>query len=699
MKVLAMKKKINLTLLILLISTLCQVKAESLSPNGFSGMGVVPSAETIKSGNMLFGFDPTVPGKVLTKGYNTQIGFGLPYNLELVGRLSTNDQKCNMFRSGDCPSSTYRDFSSSVKWSLPIEWLSKHSSSIAIGATDFGGAATYFRSYYVLGTKTIKEFDLSLGHASAKVPTSMLDGTLAAINWRPNELANVSLQKVGKHSSAHVILQTPEIVNGVNAWVTLNRRLSGEQVTDKGWVGIGVSTQLDQVEKKSSTSKSKAQTDEHEEKAINQIRPSDLAAALKVRGFYNPKVGFKGKDDSLLIVELENTSYIWNTLDATGVALGAVASAYVSDVKEQKFELTITNRGIKQIRVKGEVNCVAVWLTKGKACDKLSVESLLQRSLNVNGYKLPAIYDWLSMDESVGWESGSAWQFRPEIILSPTLVSAIGTEYGAFDFDSGVNINTVLPLWSGATLETNRLEPLGVGTRQFELGGAFFGARLKSVTSRNLFHQLINLQAFNTQARLSLGTAYSNWNGRQIESSTQSENGRHKFGYTGGAFKNESLRSNNEKNYQLFNYRFVSNDQQTAVTEITQGKFWGGDKGFNINQRFWFGDTSLNVYFRRTRMGEGQPLVSFAGLQFAIPFTPRENKSLESFGFRGVSQWTYSLETKVLEKDNIITGGYGEVPRIGDSLVTTFNRDRNSTRYYDTNLARMRNAYLKLGSY
>jgi hypothetical protein len=656
----------------------------------------VPSATTLYKGESVLTFDPVLPGAANSKGYNTQLGFGLTEDLELIGRLASNDQKCNMFILGACPPNTIRDFSSSIKWSLPFEWLSKHSSSIAIGATDFGGAATYFRSYYVLGTKTIKEFDLSLGHASAKVPTSMLDGTLAAINWRPNELATVSLQKVGQHSSAHVILKTPEILNGVNAWVTLNRRLSGEQVTDKGWVGLGVSTQLDKVEKKSSTSKSKAQADEQEEKAINQIRPSDLAAALKGRGFYNPKVGFK--DGNLLIVELENASYIWNTLDATGVALGAVASAYASEVKERNFELTITNRGIKQIRVKGEVNCVAVWLTNGKACDKLKVESLLQRSLNVNEFKLPEVNYWLSMDESVSWDSGSAWEFRPEIILSPTLVSAIGTEYGSFDFDSGVNINTVLPLWSGATLETNRLEPLGVGTRQFEQGGAFFGARLKSVTSRKLFHQLINLQAFNTQARLSLGTAYSNWDGRQIETSTQSGNGRHKFGYTGGVFKNGSLRSNNEKNYQLLNYRFVNNDQQTAVTEITQGKFWGGDKGFNINQRFWFGDTTLNVYFRRTRMGEGQPLVSFAGLQFAIPFTPRENKSLESFGFRGASQWTYSLETKVLEKDNIITGGYGEVPRIGDSLVTTFNRDRNSTRYYDTSLARMRNAYLKLGS-
>ena len=39
-----------------------------------------------------------------------------------------------------------------------------------------------------------------------------------------------------------------------------------------------------------------------------------------------------------------------------------------------------------------------------------------------------------------------------------------------------------------------------------------------------------------------------------------------------------------------------------------------------------------------------------------------------------------------------------EVPKVGDSLVMTFNRDRNSNRYYDTNLGRMKNAYVNLGN-
>jgi hypothetical protein len=328
----------------------------------------------------------------------------------------------------------------------------------------------------------------------------------------------------------------------------------------------------------------------------------------------------------------------------------------------------------------------------------LAVQSLSQRSADTAFLPSSFMTALGGLDESVNWTSGKSWNFRPEIIISPTLVTTVGTDYGAFDGDMGANINAVIPLWSGAMIENNRVKPLGVGTKQFERGGLFYSSRLKPATNRSLFHQLINLPALNTQARLSAGTVNTMWDGRQIETSTQTDNGRHKLGLTEGAFKNDALTFNNERNYRLVSYRFANNDQQTAVTELTQGKFWAGDKGFSISQRFWHGDATLNIYFRRTRMTDSQPLVSFAGIQFAIPFTPRENKSLEHLGVRGVSQWTYSLETKVLENDNIITGGYGEVPKVGDSLLMTFNRDRNSNRYYDTNLGRMKNAYVNLGN-
>ena len=674
-----------------------QPSAMSLSPNGYSGLGLIPSAKTLESGQSALGFDTTVPGARITTGYNSQIGFGLTDNVELVGRLATNNQKCNMFALNECPPNTYRDFSSSMKWSIPFSWLKNNNSSIAVGATDFGGAATYFRSYYLIGAKSFKEVDISLGLAKAKVATSMLDGAMASVNWRPTDWANVSIQKIGPNTTAHALLETSIFNSGAKGWVTLNHKISSISAVNKSWLGWGVSIPLDSSKSPANSSNANNPSVDLEMKTLAKIKPAKLINALKEKGFYNIKLGTK--NNGQLILEIENTSYAWNILDAAGVALGVISGAYSSEANDQYFELILTTRGIKQIKVTGEANCVGLWLSKGLVCSKLAIQSLLQNSTNSGFISSIAAKAFDEQDASINWTSEGAWQIRPEIVMSPTLVSAIGTEFGSFDFDMGANINTILPLWAGATLESNRLEPLGIGTRQFEQSGAFFGSRLKGVSNRKLFHQLVNLPDINTQARLSAGTAYSVWNGRQIETSSQSDSGRHKLGYSTGYFKNSTLGGNTVRNYDLINYRYVNNDQQTSMTEITYGKFWAGDKGFSINQRFWYGDTTLNAYFRRTRMSDNQALVSFAGLQLAIPFTPRENKSLERIGFRGVSQWTYSLESKVLEKDNIITGGYGEVPRVGESLITTFNRDRNSSRYYDTNLSRIRNAFLNLGNY
>lgn len=674
-----------------------EVFAQALSPNGYSGLGLVPSAKTLRGGTSVLAHDPTVPGATITTGYNTQIGFGLMDNLELVGRLATNNQKCNMYQAGACPANSYRDFSSSMKWSLPIEWLKQNNAAVALGATDFGGAATYFRSYYVVGTKSFEQVDVSLGQAKrGDVGNSMLHGVLVSATWRPTNWAKVSVQKVGSNTSAHALLQTPVFTDGSSAWLTFNQRISEAPVMDKSWIGWGVSMPLDRAGKQSLPTPLEKAAPQTGNKALANLKPSDLPDALKANGFYNPRIGTKANGQ--LTLELENTAYSWNILDAAGVALGVISSAYALEAKDQEFELVLTTRGIKQLKVTGEAKCVGQWLSKGEVCSKLAVQSLSQRSEDTAFLPSSLMNALGGLDESVNWSSGSAWSFRPEIIISPTLVTTIGTEYGSFDGDMGANINAVIPLWSGAMIENNRVKPLGVGTKQFEQGGLFYASRLKPATNRTLFHQLINLPALNTQARLSAGTAYTVWDGRQIETSTQTDNGRHKLGFTEGTFKNDALAYNNERNYRLVNYRFANNDQQTSVTEVTQGKFWAGDKGFSINQRFWHGDTTLNIYLRRTRMTVSQPLVSFAGIQFAIPFTPRENKSLEHLGVRGVSQWTYSLETKVLEKDNIITGGYGEVPKVGDSLVMTFNRDRNSSRYYDTNLGRMKNAYFNLGN-
>jgi hypothetical protein len=656
-----------------------------LSPNGYSGIGLMPSTYTAEAGEAIIGFDRTLPGAVNTKGYNTQIGIGLYEGLELVGRLATNDQRCNMFSVGACPANNIRDFSASLKWSLPIDWLQKNKVRVAFGVTDVGGAASYFKSYYAVASKEMGPLEFSIGHAKALADYALLKGTFGTINYRPSNWLDLSVQRVGSNSWAIAALQTDFPNTKASGYVTLNHRLTDSPVTEKQWVGVGMSMPLDSNVRRKKGLPQNTSSQDQSNKSIANLRPQDLYGQLQINGFYRPIIS---SDQRQLKVEVENTAYAWNSVDAVGVALGVLAATH-GNVNGQTFELNVTARGISQAIVTGDAPCLKRWLETGEVCGSLSIRSGLQRAGARESLTEMNNSDLLGL---------ANWSLRPELVISPTLVSSIGTEYGSFDMDGGVNINLVVPLWTGATIETNQVKPLGIGTRGFEQGGVFYASRLKQATSRTLLHQLINVPSINTQARLSLGAAYTTWDGHQLEISTQSDNGRQRLGLAVGSFKNDNLSANNHKNYELATYRYAHDDLMSTVTELTTGKYWGGDKGWSIGQRFWHGDTALNIYLRRTRMTESAPLVSFAGLQLSIPLTPRVNKGIQYFILRGTNQWTYALESRVFDRENLLTGGYGEVPRMGDTLVQTFNRDRNSTRYLESSLMRAKSAFNELNA-
>jgi hypothetical protein len=670
--------------LLLLISPTILV-AQVLSPNGFSGVGVSPNAPVIQSGDTIISFDPTLPGAINTRGYNTQIGLGLYEGFELVGRLATNDQRCNMFQVGACPANMIRDFSASLKWSLPLKWLRQNNAHLALGVTDVGGAASYFKSYYAVASKEMGPFEISIGQGKGMANYALLNGSFGGLTYRPAKWLDLNVQRVGSNSWAVASLKSDIPYTQASGYITLNQRLTDAPVTEKQWVGVGVSMPLDGTLNRKKDRQQNTSSQEQSNKSIANLRPEDLYGLLEVNGFYKPLISEYQKQ---LKLEIENTAFAWNTVDAVGVALGVLAATH-GNVKGQTFELLVNSRGVSQAVVTGDAPCLKRWLETGEFCGNLSIRSGLQRTGKNAGLSEINISQLLGL---------ANWTFRPELVISPTLVSSIGTEFGSFDMDGGVNINLVLPLWAGATVETNQVKPLGVGTRGFEQGGVFYASRLKPVTSRTLLHQLVNVPSINTQARLSLGTAHTTWDGHQLETSTQSDNGRHRLGLTAGSFKNDSLPANNHKNYELATYRYAHDDRISTVTELTTGKYWGGDKGWSIGQRFWHGDTALNIYLRRTRMTENAPLVSFAGLQFSIPITPRLNKGMQHLGLRGTNQWTYTLESRVFDRENLLTGGYGEVPRIGDTLVQTFNRDRNSTRYLESSLVRAKSAFNDLSA-
>jgi hypothetical protein len=643
-----------------------QAHGQSLiSPNGYSGIGLIPSARTLHSSEAVIDYSKALPGARASRGHNFQVGFGLTDNFELVGKLATQNLNCNMFAAGACPPDTIRDFSASVKWRLASDWLDAQNAALAVGATDVGGAAVRFKSYYAVGTKTIDNVDFHAGVAQAKGDLAILQGSFAGVDINPNSWSKISLQTIGSNSWAHAALLSPITVGGVSASATFSARLNNNALSPKEWFGVAFNIPLDGVTPAGMPDRTKTT------RLVRSIDPASLRQELERHGFFRPVIT---EESGLIQVTVNNTAYLWNALDAAGVALGVIVGAYGDSARP--FELTIATRGIPVLRVSGTASCAKEWLNTGKSCGDLEVYSLLTRH-----------------EDSKRSKVGIPWHFRPELAISPVITSAVGTEFGALDFDIGAGLNAIVPLWKGAIWDINRIEPLNIITDDFRKEGIYYNSRLRSTINRRMLHQLISAPSLNTQLRLSVGTAYTTWSGQQLETLTQSNDGRHRLGVQLGQFEHESLSHKYVRDYHLISYRISNNAHHSLATEIVYGKFWMGDKGYKIGQRFWHGDTAIELYLRRTQMQDGSPSVSFAGIQFSIPMTPRRNISSEYFGARGVNQWVYTIESRIGKQTNFLNTGYGEIPRVGETVQQTFNRDRSGSDYYRADLMRARNAF------
>ena len=410
---------------------------------------------------------------------------------------------------------------------------------------------------------------------------------------------------------------------------------------------------------------------------LPRVKPFDLQDELIKNGFLKAKFGTRDKD-LLLWVDQEN--YQWNAMDAAGVAMGVLASTYGD--QSRHFEIVVGNRDLDVLSVSGDISCVKKWIEANDPCyTELTIHSRLNHGL-----------DW----KEVEWKFDSTGAFRPELIVSPTLVNTLGTEYGTFDLDLGAYVNPVVKLWKGAYLDVNSVVPLGIRTNQFNQNGAFYTNRIPTQISRQLFHQVVGIDSLNTQAMFIAGKIYQSFTGLGVETQTFNSTGKARLDLQAGSFQNKGLVGvNNQHSYDLASLRYSQDNRFNSTTEITGGKFFGGDKGVILTERFWYGDTSLNFYYKRI-VQQDSSSVSFAGFQFWIPLTPRVNDSFEKLNVRGTSQFNFTAESKVGSTNNNITTNVGVIPKTGETLMQLSNQDRNFDRYYELRRDRLRLAYLDL---
>lgn len=722
-----------------------------MGPAGFTGLATTPTAHIQDWGTFSFTYDNQLPGIAgRPDGHNFVAGFGLLPNLEIAGRIATNEVNSNCYIA--CGA---RDLSGSAKFGIGLDAAGRFK--VAAGVTDVGGKVSYFTSYYGVATYSEKNYDLSLGVAKRKengiaVGTgvvgskSPLHGIFGSAIYRPYSWLQSDIEYTDKNAWAGVKVFAPVewLPRGWRAYVGANIRLTQNSYTEKSWFNAGLSIPLYSVPslpasgnreaafvrsanlltlpvyealvpprsenliQGETTGKEKNEKAASLSKFVSVERPDEssirkLANSLQTKGFEDISIG--NANDGSVVVRVNNATYNWNSIDALGVALGVIASELGSYNVGYRF--TLTQRQVPLVAVTGQTNCLRAWiLNEGGTCTAGQLYTPGRQVLE----GLSDGVAWLIENQAPSWKT-------LRVGLAPVINYAVATEYGVFDYSLGARVAFTQPLWSGAAVELRRIVPLA-NSDDYKENRVYGGGRLKNTTDRFIASQVLRVPlerwlplsdttiskwgASAVFVQGNVGRINQNYDGVHGEIRWEPGEGRHRFGVEAGRFRNANFESikygptdGKEPNYAnpfIASYRYAYTPTRTYF-EASGGQFMYNDRGFQVGISQWFGDVAIGVYYRRTKFEFDKDSRQFVGLQLSIPIGPRKDMNPTSHvQVTGNQRFGYGVETLVrADSLNFITLGHGVLPGV-PTLNDVYNSDRSGLVYFEDNVRRIRDA-------
>jgi hypothetical protein len=718
---------------------------------GFTGLGLTPNAHIVPWGRLDLAYENQLPGVVRDPvGHNFVAGFGLLPNLEIAGRIAADDLQCNGFTQKNCGGA--RDLSAAAKIGIGLDSGNKFH--IAAGAADFGGAVTYFRTYYGVLSYNEGPIEVSAGLAKRSGrgingSKSPLNGPFGGLAWQPMPLVRGHIEYTDGNAWGGVRLYAPGqwLPAGWQASVGVNQRLTSTNLTAKSWWSLGLSIPLYKVPELG-TGAAKAplpvlaagQYAQPTYEARNllaapppaaaapaspglgvvtaptnvpapviaskaapssAVRDSDLqqlAAALKARGLEDISVG-RMPDGSVAILA-NNAAYKWNSLDALGTALGTVSRTLGH--AEIAYRLVLTQRQIPLVAITGQANCLKQWINnQGQLCTAGEL-------LTPGGGPLEPLYAgaaWVVRDLAPSWQT-------LRVTISPVLRTNVATEVGVLDASLGVNASVALPLWKGADVEWSRNIALN-NSNDYETGGVFANRQVRSATERLALTQTVRvplekwLAGVNETeasrfgmggltAQGTVGRVGGNFDGALGALRWEPGYGLHRFTGQAGIFKNNDYKKPGTLLAGLETAKPVLLGYRYAVMptrtylEATGGQFMNNDRGVQFGLRQWFSDVAVNVYYKRTSFGNSAAR-SFVGLEMSVPIGPRQDPVyFDRVQVGGPQRFAHAIET-VVGQSNAVSPGYGALPPV-PTIDAVFNSDRASLAYFEDNIQRIRDA-------
>jgi hypothetical protein len=686
--------KRSLLALLFVLPGIATAKQEvSTSFQGYSGLINTPTAELFDNGQLYFQYSNLSKFDGSSKfdgpyfsSANFHFGIGLWDFVEISAR---NFAGHDGFNGGS-------DLSSNIKIGVPF--IPKNWLKLAFGIQDIGGAgaASFNDAKYIVASRNVfKNINLSLGIGQSESSIGRLDGIFGGIAWQTTDWAKISLEYDAADTNLGLHLSTPQewFKNGTKLTANMLAYSSSEQLRDEFYYGVGLTMPLESPATKYNTNKPKTS---NSPRYWGQSHIDSTGSLEKVKnklveeGFESINVGRSNYNTAY--IELENHIYNRNQLDGLGVALGIISTSL--DKEYANFILVIKEREVPILEVAGSLDDYREFLNDQQPLNiKISTDTF-------SSQKNVQLADSNNTNDS--------W-LKPRFTFWPSLVSAVGTEYGMYDVSLALVSHLELPLWPGGALSAAYMTQL-TETQDFKDDHYFADWKQKTGLQEYSLHQTFALP-YNIKNMTFAGRFRKSYNFVANEVRWQSGNGSHRVNFLTAKYDNQEIAERKpyqgcnilflacwppeeaaEREVVLGTYRYYST-KFDASAEIKVGQYWHQDKGFSFKLERMFGDVTINLSYKNTKV-DNQEANQFVGLGFSMPLTPRKDHSNKYVQVRGIPKWNYTINTLVSTNLNVLTPGTGDTARMFYNLDNFYaNFDRLGEAYIYNNTSRLKQAF------
>lgn len=666
-------------------------QTSSVNTQGNTGGLVIPSAQVLPVGTLAFtygNFQESQLGQTATQ-QNFSFGMGLLPGLEFFGRYANYVDPI----PGSILSSGQRDLSANIKWQLPLPWAS--APKVAVGLNDLAGGASYFRSLYLVASDDFGPFSATLGYAkgtasvddATQPPT--FNGLFAGAAFRVGDTGlSLLAEHDGKQRHAGLRWHSPPIPMLARAQIvgTLQRSFGAQTPSganaDAAKFAVSLMMPLGDNETRLAQFKPAqanllapldAKPDDAAMKATPEDRLVALRKALVAVGLERVRVGQRdGLLGAMVVIEYENHRYAHNEADALGLVLGLGA----------------------ELAPKGTQRVHAVTLKGGLPLYETSVGVKVFREFLRDGIATP-VRDSLTWDRlgtaepyETRWLDGAPTHHsRVRVELKPNLSYTLGTELGALDYSLAAELQAKVPLWRGARLQTSFIQQFANSPNAAD-GGFFDSLRQRNGVKSIALHQSFWLNN-GILANIAAGRFHYDALGIQGEAMAFVPGTDNLLRARAAAYNQEPGGLIGQERTLAASYRHALAPAMSI--EAGMQKFGDGSFGPTLEWTRWFGDVSVQLFYRRGADRQ------FAGLQLSLPLTPRQGMSPGPVILTGASQYAQSIRTRITtanEPANLVQPGAVRDLSLESSIdVDLLNAGRASQPYFAGQIHRMREAF------